>query len=321
MNSVVSKVVGMVATVACLALVLNRPAGAEDPAKPEVKKQAQVVVVHADGKTDIADAVKKALDEKLKGLPKEVQEQVRQKLKGVKVHQPLEIRKALAAKSDAILSAKDGEKKAYAIAIAVDGDDASAKETTKEFKVMIKGGKVFINGKPVTELKDAGKKEIRVEVVADAKPGDKKDVRRRMLFMGKDGKVQEFDFDVNVEQVVVDKADKDADKEGPHAVWIQKHQGLPDDNSKKEIRVRALQLGTGAHATAPHAIHIGQVDKTPADVAKRLKSIESELKKIRQLLQKLQDDDEDDKGIDDKGEDDGEHEHEHAQGHDHEHDE
>ena len=63
MKSTVNNVIAMTAAVACLGLLLSRPAGADDGEKgeKEVKKEAHVVVVRAEGETDISEAIQKVL--------------------------------------------------------------------------------------------------------------------------------------------------------------------------------------------------------------------------------------------------------------------
>ncbi len=319
MKSFLSNVCGMAAVVSCLALGFNRPAGAEETAhakehvKQEVHTQTQVIVVEAKGETDIAEAVKKSLGDKLKGLPNEVQAQIMQQLKGLETHQPLNVQVVPVHKAQTIQKS-DGDKQAIAIAVSVDGDEVSAKDISKEISVTVQDGKVILNGKPVADLKAAGEKKIRVEIKKPAGQEVKRSPHRKMVFVDQDGKTQEFELDINVdtEHVVIGTIDDAKTIEaGPHADVVRRLvKGKVNQHPKHEIHVRALRL-EGDKLVSPHhdaALAGGaHADQAHAEVTKRLKGIESELRKIRKLLEKMQDGDED------------QHEQEHEQEHEHEH--
>lgn len=296
MKLILSNAVGIAAVVACLALGFNRPANAEEQVKEEVQKQTQVIVVRAEGDGDIADAVKK-LKEQLKGLPQEVQEQIKHQLQGIKPHQPLKIQ---AVSDHEVKSAHkpDGDKRAIAIAVTVDGDEVSAKDVSKAITVKVENGQVILNGKPIAKLKEAGHKEIRVmaKVAGDTDAG--KAAHRKMVFVGQDGEVREFKFDVDVDAKHVEHGTTDDAKEikgDPHVTVVrQQHQDKVGSQPKHEIHVQTQKLGGYKLISPGHAVVAAggaHADKTHLEVTKRLKGIESELKKIRKLLEKMQDQD------------------------------
>ena len=72
-------------------------------------------------------------------------------------------------------------------------------------------------------------------------------------------------------------------------------EGKPGD--KPQVRVRALKLGGDkTEATEDIVVLHGDThaDKAHAELTKRLKAIESELQKIRQVLKRMQDDEDED---------------------------
>ncbi len=377
MKSVVCNVCGMAAAVACLALILNRPAGAEAPEKQEVKEVTSTVVVQADQvDTDVAEALQKTLHEQMEGLPQEIHEKIKQKLQAVKglqhfkveahpVHKIISARQPdrkpgeavrtivvtvdgdgqpnvqevttgeTAAKAKKRVEAKlkkaaeahkkadgqqkvtittqaspDREEKQIRIASAVDDDEISAKEVAKTVTVTLEDGKLVVNGKPL-ELPiftKSGECEIKVEVKNAAGDEAKKAVRRKMIFMGEDGKAQEFSFDdVDVDHFVVGKphAEKTATATA-HAVIVAIDADQKDgEGQKARVHTWTMQLdpkmvkgphnvlmlgSAGGRSPLPHAVHFdpAQADKSHAEVRKRLKGIESELKKIRKLLEQMQ---------------------------------
>ncbi len=461
MKSVVCNVFGMAAAVACLALLLNRPAGAEDQEKDQEKREVTTttVVQGEPADTDVAEALQKALQDKMEGLPQNIQEKIKEKLRAIKGVQRLKVEahphhivasakqleqspseevktivvtvgddgtqhvqevsgnvetKAYVVKADGgagaleVMASDDeaGEKKTQAIhivaetmaaatdattedaatkdkvdqvrkkiakakqlveaklkqaakagkqgdgereitittqagpehaekekktdaekticiAIAVDGDEISAKEMAKTVTVTLEDGKLVVNGKPIELplLNKPGEREIKVEVTKKDGEDTKRAIRRKMIFMGEDGKSQEFSFDadVNAGQIVVGQphSEKTATATA-HAVVVAK---VAEENGPAGKKPRAqswtirldpkiatgphdvLMFGHAAgHSPLPHAIHFdpAQTDKTHAEFTKRLKGIESELKKIHKLLEQMQkdnrheDDDDDD---------------------------
>ena len=158
MKSVVNNVFGMAVGVACLALVVNRPSEADEKNVTEGGKQ--IVVVKTDGEADVADALKKALHEKLEGLPEDIQKKIRQKLEAVR--EVKQVKKIEKPETD-LLSARQLELKAgeagqqIILRLQKEGDeDAPKVEGTVEAKVIIVGP----DGESRTIELDGGKLEL-----------------------------------------------------------------------------------------------------------------------------------------------------------------
>ncbi len=221
-------------------------------------------------------------------------------------------KKLMAAK---VQHAAEAHKKAYTIAIKVTDGANSAKDMSKEITVKVENGKVFVNGKPVADLGDIVKKGIHAKIEKAHKADAKPTAHGKMIFMDDDGNVQEFEFDGTMGGVGGMFGAAKAHKGMPHAIMMRKHfERIAGQHAKPGIQIRALQLGADAHPHATHAMRIGhmQADKTHAEATKRLKGIESELKKIRKLLEKMQ-------GDEDDNDHDADHGHHGDHGHDHDH--
>ncbi len=334
MKSVVCNVFGMAAIVACLALVLTRPAGAGDQEKQETKEVTTTTVITTDAsetaEVDVAQALHKALQQRLEGLPGEIQAKIQQKLQ--EAGKTARVKVAIQPQAD-VESAKDAEgtttRQSKTLAITVVGDGAadvthdakevevrtlivgdSLKETEagKPLVVALEGGQLTVNGKAmgVPLFKQDGQQEIVLQVqAADGKDGPKVH-RRKLIVMGKDGQPKELSRDQELSLKI------DVDDESPsdepsasktvtakaHAFVIQKqedgaakHLTVTVDPQKREGKRHMLLVGPQAdQKVSAHVIRVdaAQADKSHAEVSKRLKSIESELKKIRKLLEKMQ---------------------------------
>ncbi len=246
-----------------------------------------VVKVDAD-KVDVADALKKTLREKAKGLPKAVQETIQQKLQAVKEKQrmPVEVeitqevvsarqtkRKATEAQhrvkqqeevTITAAASPEGDEKKICIALAIDGKEFSAKDGAKAITVTVNDGKIILNGESIElpMLKKASQQQVRVQIKKAERDDARRTAHRRMIFLSKDGKAQEFEFDIDV--------DVDQVKDAAKAAMAKAH-------------VQVVAAATKGQQDAA-------VNKAHAEFTKRLKGIETELKKIRWLLEQMRDD-------------------------------
>jgi len=350
MKSLVCNVFGMAVGVACLALILNRPSVADEEKAAQEQKhvivvksddgttsqeQEHVIIVKAgDEKVDVAEALKKALHGKLDGMPADIQEKIKQKLKAVK-----ELRDSKTALSARVLELKEGEDGKHivvqvepkdgadeasqtgqviqlktimvgsdeeagtveqsasqqqqqtatvvakamgggeedhvAVAVAVDGQGGAENAQAKTITVTVKDGQVLINGKPVKipALKAVKKGEVKVEVSADAKTGETKT---------SDGAIQ---YEVTI------VGDDAKDTEGTHKMQWRAVNVKPGPG---EPKVGVFTVAPGMPMTHALRFQAMPAAKAHADVVKRLKGIESELKQIRKLLEEMQQEDADD---------------------------
>ena len=180
---------------------------------------------------------------------------------------------------------------------------------TQTMTVTVDGDKVLLNGKAIKipALENLKKGAFKVEVEKDADDAEKV-TQRKMIFMGEDGKVQEFNVDVNVESDHVIVGKPHVTKEGKAGVTAHAYVVVSDDDkdgkeAKKQIRWRAVQadpdkkaatyqvikVAPGDHHVMP--LHVSGIANQNAEVAKRLQGIETELKKIRKLLEQMKDSD------------------------------
>jgi hypothetical protein len=314
MKFLVCNVFGMALGVTCLALILNRPSAADE--EKAAQEQAQVIVVQSDDETaDVADALKKVLHGKLDGLPAEIQEKIRQKLEAVKgARDSKKVAKSEQRTISArVLELKGGET-GQQIVVRVDpkaGDDKAPEVGKKvQMKVIVVGS----DGEAGTVGQSASQEQQTATVVAEAFPdGECKHVV--VAVAGKevsgDAKEKTLDIDVDTDShhvvgeahVVVDGAaaskaeaaertyqvtiagDEDAQSaEGVHKIQVRALKAKPGQG-KPKFEVFAVAPGT----PMPHMVHLQpqQTAKANADVAKRLKGIESELKQIRKLLEEM----------------------------------
>lgn len=212
--------------------------------------------------------------------------------------------------------------KRICVAVAVDGEK-SAKDQPKTITLTLQGDQIHIDGKPAGEHAqghdhahqhgdETHKREIKVEV-HKTDDGAKRVSRRQAIFVGKDGTVQKFDVAVDVDEVKTDQAPhahhSDAKKKSDKAAPAAKKRGT----QQQRVRVQAVRVGTNKTAPAfvvqrkpgdhPRVLHavpatraavgVATVKAVPVDVAKKLQSIESELKRIRKLLEEMTEEDDD----------------------------
>jgi len=304
MKSLVCNVFGMAMGMTCLALVLCRPTLADDE-QPAPAQEEQVVVVKTDDgqtaeeqevvvmqqvqveKSENADSARVMLQEKLAGLPEEIQKKVQARLEAVKkargakqnvrliapkvefkVIAPGEeesaaVEQSTTQKNYTMKIVTDGspehKEKHVAIAIAADGKDTGADGELKMITVMVKDGQVLVNGEPVKGLDrpDLKEGELTVEVQAEAKGEKDKPKKYRMMIV---------------------KEEMAAEGAVPHVKWeIQKAKSAPGGEDVKTVTVTPrIQAGPNA------------------EIIKRLKSIEKELKQLRNVVEEMRNDRDDD---------------------------
>jgi hypothetical protein len=279
MKFLVCNVFGMALGVTCLALILNRPSAADE--EKAAQEQAQVIVVQSDDETaDVADALKKVLHGKLDGLPAEIQEKIRQKLEAVKnARDSKKVAKSEQRTISArVLELKGGET-GRQIVVRVDpktGDDKAPEVGKKvQMKVIVVGS----DGEACTVGQSASQEQQTATVVAEAFPdGECKHVVVDGAAASK-AEAAEGTYQLTI------VGDEDAQSaEGVHKIQVRALKAKPGQG-KPKFEVFAVAPGT----PMPHMVHLQpqQTAKANADVAKRLKGIESELKQIRKLLEEM----------------------------------
>jgi hypothetical protein len=300
MKSIVRDLLAAACAVALLGLFVSSPVCAEDEqaASPSDKaKQVKVIVVRAQAGEDISEKVQKALAEKANELPEDVRAQLKKNLAEVKLAKDARSIRIAVEKAQAEAKAKH----AQAFRIAQEKHAEAAEQIAKVRQLIEAKGVKLSEGKAHividTQAKDGqSQKAITIAVAAavDEKSGKEdmsaKDAAKQITVKIDNGKV-----------LINGK---------PAGEWTESKQirlHAQTDVKKHEARIveRRVKPGQPLRVMAVPA----RVDKAQAEVAQRLKGIESELKKIRLLLEKMQDDD------------DHEHDgHEHDDDHDHEHD-
>jgi hypothetical protein len=304
-----------------------------EAAKSALKKheaQARTHQIEAIKAIKVLSGNKAAAEKQLHAAAKQIAEAKKQF--AVKLKKAAAKAEKQAVEQEVTLTAKaegDSDEKKIEIAVAIDGEDLSAKDGEKSFTIKMDNGKLILNGKPMDlpVLQDGKKGQVRVRVQKQGEAKKNVHKQHKMIFMSDEGKTQEFEFDIDVDadNVWVEKVD------GAKAGQVHQHLYVvtQDDEDgdakvvKKTIRVHAMPLDSDKHAAfnvikmgsivAPHGAHesdTADAKKVHIEFSKRLKGIEAELKKIRKLLEQMNDDDEDD-------DEDHDHDHDHDDdGHD-----
>ncbi len=286
-------------------VVVVRADGDKTDANREIEIEANVFVIDDDG-----NAKKVEIDGKhliTKHLDLRISKDDAQKAKGKASH-PTHAVRIRASKNGKVGATKKmqivtkakktahAHAKAYAITVIADDDESASKDAAKNITVTVKDGKVIINGKPVVDLKEVTGKALHAKLekahkhhAHHAKDKTKPSARGKMIFMDDDGNVQEFEFDGVLSGAFgLSKALKDV----PHGIMIRKHlERMAGQHGKPKVQVDGIQMDWSI--AGPHGMHAAHMhaDKSHADVTKRLKGIQSELTKIRKLLEKMQGDD------------------------------
>ncbi len=199
-----------------------------------------------------------------------------------------------------------GSGKAMAFAIGVD-QEGDSKGHPRVFTVRIDGNQIKVEGQPhaghasglahvvVAKKGDGDHKDAehkvqvrRIEIRSDDKDGPKTmSVKGHAIFVGEDGKARTVDLSSPKNNVIITS---DGDKKQVQArVMVVR----PDQKSTAfSVGKRVKAPVHAAHGVA--ALRLSKAAKAPSDVAKRLKTIEAELKQIRRLVERLKDDDDDD---------------------------
>lgn len=264
-----------------------------------VAEKKAAAEAHAKEARDKALTVKKRIEATLKKLREDHEQELTKRIETVTIT------------TDAHPKA-DAKKIGIAV-VAIEGGDDAVKSDSKNVTVKVEDGKLIVNGKKLDlpQLEEVGKGQFRIEVRGVASQ-PKKLKQRKMIFKSNDGKVSELPLQFNIEVkdeeaqagestetktvtatahafVVGGKSNKQAAEQ--QGKWIVQLDG----KGTKGVYTITLSPKDEGQAKAGHIFHIGPnaADDAHADVTKRLKGIESELKKIRSLLEKMQKDEND----------------------------
>ena len=196
---------------------------------------------------------------------------------------------------------EDGDAKQIRVIVVNDGDEKSAKDGEKTITVQIDGDKILLNGKPLKtdvlkNVAEGMKKSIQLRVQKEDGDETEKKEARRVIFMSKDGDAKEIDIEL-------------LEKEGN--VWFGKAQEMAkhqEEIAKKHAELAAKHAQMVKEQAEKHAAMAKKVQAAHAEALKKqnlvethashamgaqLKEIQTELVKIRKLLEKMQDDDDD----------------------------
>jgi hypothetical protein len=260
MKSLVCNVFGMALVTACLILFWNRPAPADEGQAAE--------------KTVTATVVAKALE--------------------------------------------TGDEDEHGVAITIAGKADGADAKGKTITVDIQEGTILVNGKPVKipalKLLKAAKidvnaaldektGELRLDVDAEGKKQDKKR-QIKVLLMKQDGEVQTLDIDESATWHEGEASARTGDKaqgsqEQVYTIVVGDG-GQEVKKQAQQIRVRAIKVEPGQvqkeieiQEVAPGKLLVQPMPHPMfnAEVTKRLRGIEKELKQIRKLLEEMREDD------------------------------
>ncbi len=188
-----------------------------------------------------------------------------------------------------------------------DGEKSTKADGAKSITVELKDGQIILNGKPLTvdtlmDVAESAMKRVEVRVRKADDDDSQPEVRRRVMVLGKDGKMKELDVDqLKQEQDARVKKAHDAMKKQQaemakkHGELVKKHQALAKEMAAKHAamakKLQAEALKKQAGITESHAL-VG------ASVSSQLKEIKAELVKIRKLLEEIQEDEDDDEDED-----------------------
>lgn len=187
MKSTVCNLAGMAVAVACCSMLINRPSVADE--QTVAKEQAHVIVLQASGDGDgvvTTESLGAKLNEKLEGLPEELQQKLRAKLEAVKqIHAGavrVEGKKlVVSARDKADAAHKHGDPKQVVVTVVPSNEktDATAVvrahavvvndgEKTQTFTIHVDGDQVQVNGEPAADnVEEKQVKVIAVRVDAD----------------------------------------------------------------------------------------------------------------------------------------------------------
>ncbi len=177
MKSTVCNLAGMAVAVACCSMLINRPSVADE--QPVVQEQRQVIVLDADGAV-ATETLSAKLNEKLEGLPEELQQKLRAKLEAVKQMHAGAVRVegkklVVSARDKADGDQTSGEPKHVVVTVVPSDEKAEATavvrahavvvndgEKSQTFTIKVDGDQVQVNGEPA---QSAGE-EKQVKVIA-----------------------------------------------------------------------------------------------------------------------------------------------------------
>ncbi len=260
MKSTVCNLAGMAVAVACCSMLINRPSVADE--QPVVQEQRQVIVLQAKGDADGAvttETLSATLNDKLEGLPEELQQKLRAKLEAVKQMHAGAVRVegkklVVSARDKADGDQTSGEAKHVVVTVVPSDEKAQATavvrahavvvndgEESQTFTIKVDGDQVQVHGEPA-------------QAAREKKQGEKKQGEKKQ---GEEKQVKVFAVRVNTDET-------------------------PD--AGKTIR---WQMQAPEHKKIA-AVKVAKAAPAHADVVKRLAKIEKELKQIRKLLEAMQ---------------------------------